>query len=131
MNRHYLALPALLGALLGATVAAHAQGVPTPQPAVSAPSAAGAPGTQPRKHRGNRMMRALRNVGLSSAQQTQVRAAMQSFRASRTSGTPETRAQLKANIENILTPAQRTQFEAATQRKARAGAQPENSPQPR
>jgi Spy/CpxP family protein refolding chaperone len=82
------------------------------------------------KRRGSRMMRALRTLGLSDTQKAQIKAARQSYRASRTSRTPETPAQFRAQIENILTPAQRTQFQAAMQRNRRNRMAPTVSPTP-
>lgn len=141
LNRPYLpvrqrsaanrALFALVGALLGSGVAACAQRAPAataPAIATSVPGSNATMGTH--KRRGSRMMRALRTLGLSDTQKAQIKAARQSYRASRTSRTPETPAQFRAQIENILTPAQRTQFQAAMQRNRRNRMAPTVSPTP-
>lgn len=128
-NRSYLSLFAIVGALLGASVAAGAQTVPA-SPAPAASGAPAAPGTG-HHHRGGRMGRALRGLGLTSNQRAQIKTLMTSYRSSRTSATPQTRQQLVAGIENVLTPTQRTQFEASMQHKGRNGAGvPAASPTP-
>jgi len=117
-NRPYLAFPVLIGALLGTGVGAYAQTAPTAAPpAISTPVPGSNPAMRTHKRRGSRMMRNLRALGLSDTQKAQIKAARQSYRTSRNSATPETRAHLRTQIENILTPAQRTQFEATMQRK--------------
>ena len=126
--RPYLSIFALAGAMLGATVAAHAQQYPMP----TAPAGANAPEPQPGApgalpHRHNKLRGVLRQLNLTPDQRTAIRSAMQSFRASRNTATPMTRRQLFANIESNLTPAQRTQFENAMRRQGPPPAPPSNS----
>jgi Spy/CpxP family protein refolding chaperone len=110
--RPYLSILAILGALLGAGVAARAQTYPLPTaPAANAAPASGQAGAQHPARRRFRMV--LRQLGLSQDQRAQIRSMMQSFRASRATDAPMTRKQLLAQIEGVLTPAQRTQFDAA------------------
>jgi Spy/CpxP family protein refolding chaperone len=113
-SRLVLTIIALAGALLGATVAAPAQTYPLP----TAPPGANAPGAQapgaPR--RGNRVRTMLRDLNLSSDQRGQIRAMFQQFRAARNTATPITRRALLAQIEGVLTPQQRSRFEARLQR---------------
>jgi Spy/CpxP family protein refolding chaperone len=128
--RPYLSIFALAGALLGATVAAHAQTYPMPTAPAGANAAApqaGAPGVPPHRH--NRLRGVLDQLKLTPDQRTQIRSAMQSFRASRNTATPMTRQQLFASIEGTLTPAQRTQFENGMRRQ-RQPASPQAAPSP-
>ncbi len=127
-NRPYLTIPALIGALLGAGVAAHAQTTPGSPAVFSSPVPGGI--AVMRAHKGGRMSRALRSLGLSPAQKAQIKAARQSYRSSRGSATPETRAQLRSQIENVLTPVQRTRFDAAMQHGKRNRNTPLASPAP-
>ncbi len=132
-DRRYFALPALAGTLLGATVAAFAQVGPLPaasatavQARSAAPYVAGQqrPGQRGR-HRHNRVGHALRGLGLTQAQRGQIRGFMHSYRISRKSGTPQTRAQLLARIEGVLTPDERARFETRLSRhRAKAGPAP-------
>jgi len=110
--RPYLSVLAIAGALLGGTVAAHAQSYPMPTaPAGASANQPTAPTTDGRpRHRG-RMREALQNLNLSPAQRGQIRTAFQQFRAAKSSATPMTRAQLRNQIEGVLTQAQRQQFE--------------------
>lgn len=120
----YLALPALAGALLGASVAAFAQSGPPPA-GPNAPYAAtqsnggAAPDTQgaarPHRH-GGPMRRALKGLALSPEQRTKIHGFMHSYRAARASGTPESRARLIAQIEGVLTPDERAHFESRLHR---------------
>jgi Spy/CpxP family protein refolding chaperone len=108
--RPVLSLIALGSALLGASVAASAQSAPYPLP--SAPAAAVPQNQAPqRHHRRNRMREALQQLDLSSDQRKQIASMMRSFRASRQSATPMTRRQLRSNIEGVLSPQQRSQFD--------------------
>ena len=100
VNRTHLTLLTLIGTLLGASVAANAQS-----------NAAPADAPPPHGHRMNMLARAMQGITLTPAEQSQVDAAQEKFRASRKTATPETRADLKSDIEAALTPAQRTQFE--------------------
>ncbi len=101
MNRTHLTVLALIGALLGATLAANAQ---------SDPQSGDAP--PPHARHMNLMERAMQGITLSPTEQSQVQAAMQKFRASRKTQAPETRADLKADVDAALSPAHRTQFES-------------------
>jgi Spy/CpxP family protein refolding chaperone len=96
--------------------AAFAQTAPAPYP-----SAAPANGMR-QHHRHNGMRAALRGLNLSSAQQSQIQQAFQESRGANRNADPATRkanrAKLRARIEAILTPAQRTQLQATL--KARA-----------
>ena len=124
--RPYLSIFALAGALLGATVAAHAQTYPMPTAPAGA-NAAAPQGVPPHRH--NRLRGVLDQLKLTPDQRTQIRSAMQSFRASRNTATPMTRQQLFASIEGTLTPAQRTQFENGMRRQ-RQPASPQAAPSP-
>jgi Spy/CpxP family protein refolding chaperone len=98
MNRP-LSLVAAFGvaAMLAAPCAVFAQSSPAPLAAPSAPSA--------RHHdRGSSYMRALRSLNLNDAQRQQIRGYM---RASQ--------QQLRAQIDGVLTPAQRTQLHSKLQ----------------
>ena len=117
-NRPYLSLFAIVGSLLGASVAAGAQAAPASSATMASPAAA-MPGAQ--HHHGGRMGRALRALDLSASQQSQIKTLMTSYRSSRTSATPQTRKQLMAGIENVLTPTQRSQFETAMQHSRHSG----------
>jgi Spy/CpxP family protein refolding chaperone len=110
--RPYLAILAMLGALLGATVAARAQAYPLPTapPGAAAAPQNAAPGAAQRRRPRLRMV--LRQLDLTPAQSGQIRSIVQSFRASRSSATPMTRRQMLGQIEGVLTPGQRGRFEA-------------------
>lgn len=84
--RSYLALPALIGALLDSGVGAYAQTAPT---AISTPASASNPAVRAHQRRGSRMTRALRTLGLSDTQKVQIKAARQAYRTSRNSATPK------------------------------------------
>ncbi len=113
LHRTFLALPILAGALFASTAGAFAQTAPA-APAAAAPAASAAPQTWPahHHHHKNRMLSALRQLNLSDDQKSKIKGFMTAFRDSRSSTTPETRAQLRGQIEGVLTPEQRTQFEA-------------------
>jgi Spy/CpxP family protein refolding chaperone len=120
-NRLILAPFALAGALLGGSVAAFAQAAPAP--ATAAPqNADGAPA--PAMHRHAKMREVLSSLDLTSDQQAQIKGFMKSFRDSRQTATPETRKQLLAQIEGVLTPDQQGKFEAGMHAKA-----PDQAPQ--
>jgi Spy/CpxP family protein refolding chaperone len=97
--------------------AAFAQTAPAPYP-----SAAPANGMRHQHRHHDGMRAALRGLNLSAAQQTQVRQAFEETRTANRNADPATRkanrAKLRARIEAILTPAQRTQLQATL--KARA-----------
>ena len=118
-NRTPLAVFAILGSLLGASVAAGAQTAAF-SPAPVASGGAAANGTH-QHHHGGRMGRALQGLNLTSDQRARIKTLMTSYRASRTSVTPQTRQQLVAGINDVLTPAQRTQFSAAMAHRRRDG----------
>jgi Spy/CpxP family protein refolding chaperone len=109
-SRLSLTILALVGALLGAAVAAHAQTYPLP----TAPPGANAAGSQGpgAAHGGNRLRMALRGLNLSPDQRGQIRAFVRQFRAERNTATPMTRKALLAQIEGTLTPQQRSRFES-------------------
>jgi Spy/CpxP family protein refolding chaperone len=114
-NRLILAPLALAGALLGGSVPAFAQ--PAPAPATAAPqSADGAP--PPAMHRRAKMREVLSSLELTADQQAQIKGFMKSFHDSRQTATPETRKQLLAQIEGVLTPDQQGKFEAGMHAKA-------------
>ena len=110
-NRLILAPLALAGALLGGSVAAFAQAAPAPAPAAAAPQTTdGAPA--PGMHRRSKMHAVLSSLDLTADQRTQIKGFMKSFHDSRQTATPETRKQLLAQIEGVLTPDQQSKFEA-------------------
>jgi Spy/CpxP family protein refolding chaperone len=114
-NRLILAPLALVGALLGGSVAAFAQAAPAP--AAAAPqNADGAP--VPGMHRRSKMREVLSSLDLTADQEAQIKGFMKSFRDSRQTATPETRKQLLAQIEGVLTPDQEGKFEAGMHAKA-------------
>lgn len=119
MSSTRLLSAAALVAALVIPSAAFAQTAPAPYP-----SAAPANGAR-HHHRHNGMRAALRNLNLSAAQQTQIRQAFQQTREANRNADPATRkanrAKLRAQIEAILTPAQRAQLQATLKaRKHRA-----------
>jgi Spy/CpxP family protein refolding chaperone len=121
LNRLILAPFALAGALLGGSVPAFAQAAPAP--ATAAPqSADGAPA--PAMHRHAKMREVLSSLDLTPDQQAQIKGFMKSFHDSRQTATPETRKQLLAQIEGVLTPDQQGKFEAGMHAKA-----PDQAPQ--
>jgi len=113
-NRLVLAPLALAGALLGGSVAAFAQAAPAP--AAAPQNTDGAPA--PAMHHHSKMRAVLSSLDLTSDQQTQIKGFMKSFHDSRQTATPETRKQLLAQIEGVLTPDQQGKFEAGMHAKA-------------
>ena len=90
--------------------AAFAQTAPAPYPSA-------APANGARHHHGHNGMRAaLRNLNLSDAQKAQIQQAFQQTRDANRNADPATRkanrAKLRAQIDAILTPAQRAQLQA-------------------
>jgi Spy/CpxP family protein refolding chaperone len=71
------------------------------------------------------MRAALSSLDLTADQQTQIKGFMKSFRDSRQTSTPETRKQLLAQIEGVLTPDQQGKFEAGMHAKADEAPQPQ------
>lgn len=109
---------AALAAALAIPAAALAQQAP-PAPAPGAP--AGAPG-QPGMHRhghGGGFRHALQSLNLSDAQKTQIQQVFAQSRGANRNADPATRKanreKTRAQIEAILTPAQRAQFQTALQ----------------
>ena len=108
---------AALAAVLAVPAAALAQQAP---PAPAAPGApAGVPG-QPGMHRhghGGGFRHALQSLNLSAAQKTQIQQVFAQSRGANRNADPATRKanrdKLHAQIEGILTPAQRTQLQTA------------------
>ena len=118
-SARFLGAAALVAAFAApaAVFAQTAPAMPAGAPAAGAP-AAGAH----HRHHGNGYMRALHSLNLSDAQKQQIKTAMQQMHpAGQTAQTmdPATRKanreKLHAQIEAILTPAQRTQLQAAMQ----------------
>jgi Spy/CpxP family protein refolding chaperone len=127
--RPYLALVALAGALFGATVAARAENGPYPLPTAPAADGAQPQVGAPAHPRRNRLRAALAQLNLSAAQRSQIRSMIRSFRVARQSATPMTRRQLVSNIEGVLTPDQRTQFQTFMRhRRGNPNAQPAAAP---
>jgi Spy/CpxP family protein refolding chaperone len=87
-------------------------------PAPAAPLASPAPGTH-RHHHGHRggYMRVLNTLGLSDGQKQQIQSVVQQSRQANQTADPATRkanrAKLRAQIDAILTPDQRTRLQAA------------------
>jgi Spy/CpxP family protein refolding chaperone len=110
---------AALAAALAIPAAALAQQAP-PAPAPGAP--AGMPG-QPGMHRhgghGGGFRHALQSLNLSAAQKTQVQQVLAQSRGANRNADPATRKanreKVRSQIEAILTPAQRAQFQTALQ----------------
>ena len=97
--------------------AAFAQTAPAPYPS-AAPN-----GVRHHGHRHNGMRAALRGLNLSASQQTQVQQAFEQTRGANRNADPATRKanrqQLRAKIDAILTPAQRTQLQATLKARTR------------
>lgn|GEM_PF-2227278 len=133
----FFAILALAGALPLASVAAFAQSVTPPPYAVPGTGPNGAPPPPPpgaRPHRRSPLQRALAGLALTPGQRARIHTYMAAYRQSRASATPETRAQLIAQIEGVLTPGERTAFVARLQRArhrlASRGAQPYGASRP-
>ncbi len=110
--RPSLSILALSYAVLGASAGAQAQSYPLPTAPPAAAGAAGAAAPGAPQHRRARLRMVLGQLGLTQNQRIQIRSMVQSFRAALGTATPITRRQLLAQIEGVLTPAQRAQFEA-------------------
>lgn len=85
------------------------------QPAPAPPAAAGPSTTQQHHHRrGSAYMRALRTLDLSDAQRTQIAGIVDRARAANKNADPASRRagreKLRAEIDAVLTPAQRTRL---------------------
>ena len=107
---------AAIAAGLAVPAAALAQQAP---PAAGAPVPAGAvqPGMHRHGHHPNAFRSALQGLNLSAAQKTQIDQIFAQARGANRNADPATRkanrAKLRAQIEAVLTPAQRTQLQAA------------------
>ena len=114
---------AVLAASLTLPVAAFAQQAP-PVPAGPAPAGAAQPGETGRHH-GHRgaFRKALAGLNLSAAQKTQIDQAFAQAKGANRGADPATRKanreKLHAQIEAILTPAQRAQLQSALQQARR------------
>ena len=106
--RKLLVLPLFAGSLIAGSAGAFAQSSPAAAPVTDA-SPAPAMGHH---HHKNKMKATLRELNLSDDQKAKIKTFMTSYRDSRKSATPETREALRGQIESVLTPGQRTQFEA-------------------
>jgi len=121
MNRPLSIVAAFgIAAMLLAPAASFAQSAPA---TVAAPAAPGAK----HHHHGSRYMHALRGLNLSATQREQVKGFMQTARATMKTSDQATRRstakQLRAQIDGVLTPAQRTQLQS-TLKQARPAAKP-------
>ena len=105
---------AVLGAALSVPAAALAQ--QTPSPAATAPAYPAAGVSAGQHHRRNRFRAALRGLNLSPAQRQQIDQAFARTKAANRNADRTTRRanvqKLRADVEAILTPAQRTQLQA-------------------
>jgi periplasmic protein CpxP/Spy len=110
---------AALAAALVVPVAALAQQAP---PAPAAPGAPGQPGMGRHGHRGG-FRHALESLNLSAAQKTQIQQILAQARGQNRNADPATRKanreKLRSQIEAVLTPAQRTQFQTVLQQQRR------------
>jgi Spy/CpxP family protein refolding chaperone len=114
---------AVLAASLTVPVAAFAQQAPS-VPAGAAPVTA--PGQHGRHH--NAFRSALRGLNLSASQKTQIDQIFAQARGQNKGADPATRKanreKLRAQVEAVLTPAQRTQLQTALQQARRQHRQP-------
>lgn len=118
-HRTYLGPIALAGALLGTSVAAFAQGQ-APAPVAPAASATTGPAMNGHHHRRGGWRAALEGLTLTADQKTKIdsimRADQEAYRAGGNDQSPEARmaarAKMRTDVENVLTPDQKTQFEA-------------------
>ena len=122
-TRTFFVLPLLAVSLITGSAGAFAQAAPG-APAAPATDASAAPDTAAPHHHKNKMMAALRELNLSDDQKAKVKGFMTSFRDARDSATPETRKQLRDQIEGILTPDQRTQFDAQMKQRMQPATNP-------
>jgi Spy/CpxP family protein refolding chaperone len=108
---------AALAAVLAVPVAALAQQAP-PAPMSTAPAQAGMR-RHGGGHHGGGFRHALQSLNLSAAQKTQIQQAFAQSRGANRNADPATRKanrdKMRTQIEAILTPAQRTQFQTALQ----------------
>jgi Spy/CpxP family protein refolding chaperone len=108
----FFALPLLAGSLIAGSAGAFAQTAPQAPAAAPAGDASPAPDMAAPHHHRNKMMAALSELNLSDDQKAKIKGFMTSFREAHDSATPETRKQLREQVEGVLTPDQRGQFEA-------------------
>jgi Spy/CpxP family protein refolding chaperone len=118
----------MFAALLGAGAAAVAQTYPLPTAPPGANAPAAGPGDAQRPAH-PRFRAVLQQLDLSAAQRAQIRSMIVAFRTSRGGPNPMTRRQLLTQIDGVLTPQQRTRFDAAMRprRPAVPMAAPQNS----
>ncbi len=119
--RKLLVLPLLAAGLIAGSAGAFAQTAP------SSADASAAPATGAHHHHKNKMMSALRELNLSDDQKAKIKGYMTSYRDARSSATPETREALRGQIEGVLTPDQRAQFEARLKAHSEEGAEATHS----
>jgi Spy/CpxP family protein refolding chaperone len=88
-----------------------------------APAASGEPAPPAHAHHMNAMRAALATLNLSDAQKAQIEKLHEQAKAARENGQPMSHADMLKQLNAILTPAQRTQLQAALD-KAKAAQQP-------
>jgi Spy/CpxP family protein refolding chaperone len=86
----------------------------TNQPPAPAPS--GAPAAPPHPHHVSPIRVALGSLDLSDAQRAQINTLRGQFKAARENGQPVSRTDMLKQLNAILTPAQRTQLQAAIEK---------------
>lgn len=105
-------------------VPAFAQIAPAP-----APAASGAPHA---RHHGSPFIRALRGLDLSDAQKSQIRTLMQNARSANQNADQATKranaAKLRTDIENVLTPDQRTKLQQSLANQRQGNGAPPTRP---
>jgi Spy/CpxP family protein refolding chaperone len=112
-------IPRLLPALAVAAALLSAPALAQTTSASPAPAAAPA---QPAMHHHSPMRAALASLDLSDAQKAQLKSIYEQAKTARENGQPISHADLLKQINAVLTPDQRTQFQAALE-KARAAQQ--------
>jgi len=81
-----------------------------------APAASGAPAAPAHAHRISPIRVALGSLDLTDAQRTQIKNLHDQLKTARENGEPVSRADMLKQLNAILTPAQRTQFQAALEK---------------
>ncbi|HEY8313498.1 MAG TPA: hypothetical protein VIG51_04925 [Candidatus Baltobacteraceae bacterium] len=120
-------LPAAFGLALAVPAAAFAQVAPAPPAAQTAPAGSRHHGGH--HHRG--WMRAMRGITLSTQQKTQLKAIRTSYRQAHPKGSardPQAMQQMRTQMLNVLTPAQRTQYQQNLQQQRQE--RPATAPSP-
>ncbi len=112
----------LLPSLAAAVVLLSAPALAQSANGTPAPAASGEPAPPPHAHHKNPVRAALETLDLSDAQKAQLKTVFTQARAARENGQPVAPADLFKQINGVLTPPQRTQFQAALD-KARAAQQ--------